>query len=100
MSATIRDKASRRDNSEILPSHVISLIRERQRRIAALPRYDRYIAQATGRLTLQGFWRNLKRQDQEDIHWLNRRLDEETAGAARAANDRQGGSDVIQGVDG
>jgi hypothetical protein len=93
MSAAFRDDVDRKGTAEILPPHVIALIRERQRRLAAIPRYDRYIAQAAGRLTLQGFWRNLKRQDQEDIQWLNLWLDEETADVARAMKYRRGGSD-------
>ena len=37
-----------------MPAHVVALIRERQRRLAAIARYDRYIAQSAGHLTLQG----------------------------------------------
>ena len=47
--------ACQQSESDVLPPHVVALIRERQRRIAAIPRYDRYIAQAAGHLTLQGF---------------------------------------------
>ena len=50
-------KTCRRGEADVLPPHVVALIRERQRRLAAIPRYDRYIAQAAGHLTLQGFWR-------------------------------------------
>jgi hypothetical protein len=62
---------------------VIALIRERQRRLAAILRYDRYIAQAAGHLTLQGFWRNLKRQDEEDAQRLKNWVDRETADGDR-----------------
>jgi hypothetical protein len=63
----------------VLPPHVVALIHERQRRLAAIPRYDRYIAQAAGHLTLQGFWRNIKRQDVEDAQRLKNWLDREIA---------------------
>ena len=62
---------------DILPPHVIALIRERQRRLAAVPRYERYIAQAAGHLTLQGFWRTLKRRDEEGAQRLKDRIDRE-----------------------
>lgn len=62
-----------------LPPHVVALIRERRRRLAAVARYDRYILQARGHLVLQGFWRDLKRQDLEDAHRLKNRLEEEIA---------------------
>ena len=61
-----------------MPSHIVTLIRERQRRPAALSRYERYIAQAAGHLTLQGFWRNLKRQDMEDAQRLKEWIDRES----------------------
>ena len=63
-----------------LRPHVVALIRERRRRLAAISRYDRYIAQAEGHLTLQGFWRTLKRQEVEDEQrlkdWIDRRSPE------------------------
>ena len=69
----------RRGEADVLQPHVVTLIRERRRRLAAIPRYDRYIAQAAGHLTLQGFWRDLKRQDVEDAQRLKNRLDREIA---------------------
>jgi hypothetical protein len=72
-------KACRRGDTDTLPPHVIALIRERQRRLAAVSRYDRYIAQAAGHLTLQGFWRNLRRRDEEDAQRLKTWLDREIA---------------------
>ena len=68
-----------RGDADVLPPQVVALIRERWRRLAAIPRYDRYIAQAAGHLTLQGFWRNLKRQDVEDAQRLKNWLDREIA---------------------
>jgi hypothetical protein len=79
MSTIVRSNACQRGDADVLPPHVVALIRERQRRLAAIPRYDRYIAQAAGHLTLQGFWRNLKRQDAEDARRLKNWLDQEIA---------------------
>ncbi len=79
MSADSRSEKTRRDGADVLPPHVVALIRERRRRLAAIPRDDRYIAQAAGHLTLQGFWRNLKRQDVEDAQRLRNWLDREIA---------------------
>ena len=69
---------------DVLPPHVVALIRERQRRIAAISRYDRYIAQAAGHLTLQGFWRDLKRQDMEDAQRLGGWVDREIKDCVRS----------------
>jgi hypothetical protein len=52
MSTVIRDEACRRGAADVLPPHVIALIRERRRRLAAIPRYDRCIAGAAGHLSL------------------------------------------------
>lgn len=79
MSSLLSRAASQQSESDVLPRHVVALIRERQRRLAAIPRYDRYIAQAAGHLTLQGFWRNIKRQDVEDAQRLKNWLDREIA---------------------
>ena len=79
MSSLLSRAACQQSESDVLPPHVIALIRERQRRLAAIPRYDRYIAQAAGHLTLQGFWRNLKRQEVEDAQRLKNWLDREIA---------------------
>jgi hypothetical protein len=59
-------------------SSVRALRHERRRRLAAIPRYDRYIAEAAGDLVLQAFWRNLKRQDLEDAQRLKNWLAQET----------------------
>jgi len=79
MSTVFDEVVCRRGEADVLPPHVVTLIRERRRRLAAIPRYDRYIAQAAGHLTLQGFWRDLKRQDVEDAQRLKNRLDREIA---------------------
>src|SRR3954470_6010924 len=77
MSSMTEPDVFQRCGLDILPPHVIALIRERQRRLAAISRYERYVAQAAGHLTLQGFWRNLKRQDMEDARRLEEWLDRE-----------------------
>jgi hypothetical protein len=87
MSAITKSGAGRRGVTDVLPPYAVTLIRERQRRLAAIPRYDRYIAQAAGHLTLQGFWRNLKRQDMEDAQRLKEWLDRETADCVRLKSD-------------
>lgn len=79
MSAFRPGGGRRRDASHVLAPHVVALIRERQRRLTVIPNYDRYIAQAAGHITLQGFWRDLKRQDQENVQRLQDWLDRETA---------------------
>ncbi len=70
---------SNRGIADIVPPHIVALIRERQRRLASVPRYDQYIAQAAGHPTLQGFWRSLKRHDTEDAQRLKNRIDREFA---------------------
>lgn len=84
----IQSEACRGGAPDVLPPYVVDLIRERQRRLAAIPRYDRYIAQAAGHLTMQGFWRDLKRRDVEDARRLKDWLDREVAERARKAMDR------------
>jgi hypothetical protein len=79
MSTIANSKVSLRGDADVLPPHILALIRERRRRLAAIPRYDRYVAQAAGHLILQGFWRNLKRQDVDDAQRLKNWLDREIA---------------------
>ena len=74
--------ARRPASSDLRRRRLVALQRERRRRLAAIPRYDRYIAEAAGNLTLQGFWRDLKRQDLEDAQRLKIRLERE-AGEGR-----------------
>ena len=77
MPAVFDERVCRRGEADVLPAHIVALIRERRRRLAAIPRYDRHIARAAGHLTLQGFWRNLKRQDAEDAQRLKNWIDQE-----------------------
>src|SRR5690349_25021547 len=85
MSTVFDEMVCRRDGADLLPPHVVVLIRERRRRLAAISRYDRYIARAAGHLTLQGFWRDLKRQDVEDAQRLKNRIDWEIADGDRTS---------------
>src|SRR3954449_575405 len=81
MSIIFDEMACHRSEADVLPPHLVALIRERRRRLAAIPRYDRHIARAAGHLTLQAFWRNFKRQDLEDAQRLKNRIDREIADA-------------------
>jgi hypothetical protein len=69
-----------RPASDPRPRLLAALRRERQRRTAAIERYDRYIAEAAGHLALQAFWRNLRRQDVDDAQRLKNWLDRADAG--------------------
>lgn len=82
MSANPRVKANQEETPDLAAPYIVALIRERERRLAELRRYDRFIAQAAGRLALQGFWRTLKRQDEDAIQRLTNWLDHEAASGA------------------
>src|SRR4051812_50207661 len=84
-----RKNSSIRGNTGVLPPRVVALIRERQRRLAAIPRYDRYIAQAAGHLTLQGHWRTLKRQGLENARRVEERHGREIAQRGWSARTRR-----------
>jgi len=57
--------------------HDHDLVHELSRRLDALWRYDQRIANAAGHGTLQGFWGDLKRQDQKNIERLKQLIREE-----------------------
>jgi hypothetical protein len=57
--------------------HDHDLIHELSRRLDALWRYDQRIANAAGHPHLQAIWRDLKRQDQENIKRLKELIGEE-----------------------
>ena len=82
MSTVIDEMACPRGEVDVMPPHIVALIRERRRRLAAIPRHDRHIARAAGHLTLQDFWRNLKRQDVKDAQRLKNWIDREIADGA------------------
>ena len=50
--------------------HDYDLIQELSRRLESLWRCDQYIANADGHPDLQGFWRDIKRQEQSTIKRL------------------------------
>lgn len=50
--------------------HDHDLVHELSRRLDALWRYDQYIANAEGKSELQGFWREVKSQESENINRL------------------------------
>jgi hypothetical protein len=54
--------------SKGIEDHDHDLVHELSKRLDALWRYDQYIANAEWRMDLQDFWRDLKRQEQENIH--------------------------------
>ena len=93
MSLTIQ--APRTPTRDSKPRRLASLRRERRRRLAAIARYDRYIAEAAHDLPLQAFWRNLRRQDLEDAQRLQNRLTLEDAGGRQGAS--QGGENGAAG---
>lgn len=51
-------------------NHDHDLIHHLSQRLDALWRYDQYIANAEGKPEIQEFWRELKRQDTENIQKL------------------------------
>lgn len=82
MSTNTPTKVNPAETLDIAAPYIVALIRERERRLADLRRYDRFIAQAAGQLNLQGFWRTLKRQDEDAIQRLTNWLEHETASGA------------------
>lgn len=57
--------------------HDHDLIHELSKRLDALWRCDQRIANAEGRSDLQAFWRDLKRQDLENVRRLKQLIGEE-----------------------
>ena len=50
--------------------HDHDLVHDLSKRLDALWRYDQYIANAEGNADLQNLWRELKRQDQQNVERL------------------------------
>ena len=50
--------------------HDYDLVHELSKRLDALWRYDQYIANAEKHAELQGFWREVKQQDQANVKKL------------------------------
>jgi hypothetical protein len=57
--------------------HDHDLIHELSLRLDALWRYDQFIANADGKPALQNFWRDLKRQENDNIRRLKQLIAEE-----------------------
>jgi hypothetical protein len=57
--------------------HDHDLVHELSKRLDSVWRYDQRIANAAGRDNLQAFWRDLKRQDQENVKRLKQLIGEE-----------------------
>jgi len=57
--------------------HDHDLIHELSRRLDSIWRYDQRIANAEGHSVLQALWRDLKRQDQENVKRLKQAISEE-----------------------
>lgn len=57
--------------------HDRDLVHELNKRLDSLWRCDQYIANADGKPHLQEFWRDVKQQEQENIHRLKQLIAEE-----------------------
>jgi hypothetical protein len=57
--------------------HDHDLIHDLSKRLDALWRYDQYIANADGKPALQNLWRDLKRQEMENIQRVKQMIIEE-----------------------
>jgi len=60
-----------------LEDHDYDLVHELSRRLCFLWHCDQYIANADGNSSLQGLWRDLKRQEQESVKRLRQQIAEE-----------------------
>jgi hypothetical protein len=58
-------------------NHDHDLVHELSKRLDALWRYDQYIANAEGKPTLQNLWRDLKRQESDNIKRFKQLISEE-----------------------
>lgn len=59
--------------------HDHDMIHELSKRLDALWRMDQYIANAEGQINLQNFWRELKRQEQQNVDRLKKLVAEHCA---------------------
>jgi hypothetical protein len=57
--------------------HDYDLIHDLSKRLDALWRYDQYIANAEGKPAIQALWRDLKRQETENIKQVKQMIAEE-----------------------
>ena len=58
-------------------NHDHDLIQDLSKRLDALWRYDKYIANAEGKAKLQDLWRSLKQQEQDNVRKLKELIAEE-----------------------
>lgn len=63
-------QAEHMGETRAIQDHDHDLIHELNKRVDGVWRYDQYIANAEGKPELQDFWRELKRQDQENANKL------------------------------
>jgi hypothetical protein len=59
------------------PDHDHDLIHDLSKRLDALWRYDQYIANADGKPQLQTLWRELKRQEIDNVNRVKQMIAEE-----------------------
>ena len=59
------------------PDHDHDLVHDLSKRLDALWRYDQYIANADGKPQLQNLWRDLKRQEIDNIKRVKQLIAEE-----------------------
>ena len=57
--------------------HDHDLIHDLSKRLDALWRYDQYVANADGKPALQTFWRDMKRQELENVKRVKQLISEE-----------------------
>ena len=60
-----------------MADHDHDLIQELNKRLDGVWRYDQFIANAEGNPSLQNFWRDLKKQDQQNVNRLKELISEE-----------------------
>ncbi len=59
--------------------HDHDIIHELSKRLDALWRYDQYVANSEGDINLQNLWRDLKRQEEENVRRLKQTVKEHCA---------------------
>ncbi|MDE2507600.1 MAG: hypothetical protein KGM43_10335 [Planctomycetota bacterium] len=77
MSLTAEKQMEHLGASRGCADHDHDIVHELSERLDALWRYDQKIANADGHKELQRFWREMKRQDQENIKQLKQLLGDE-----------------------
>lgn len=72
MAMTAEKEMEHIGESKAIENHDHDMIHELSKRIDAVWRFDQYIANAEGDSELQDFWRELKEQEQENVHRLKK----------------------------